>query len=163
MSSVTEYEWKQIEGQRIMAALGGAAALPAAGLLTGTGQGAPLFAAALASVTAAYHCWLLTDWTYHLSIKLKAADLLSLYRPRLIRFGVPAQYATLLHIVIAVIATLLGFAGERTALTTGISAEAGFIAALIYASGLGVNSLAFMVAQSRLNRDALAAIRAVHD
>ena len=42
MTDMTDAEFKQAEGQRILAGLGAIAALPGAGLVTGTGAGAPL-------------------------------------------------------------------------------------------------------------------------
>lgn len=130
MTDMTDAEFKQAEGQRILAGLGAIAALPGAGLVTGTGAGAPLFAAALCCVALAYLFWLLTDAVYFLSVKLKQAGLLHNWADYLLSRAGAFPWLTLIAALLTVILTLCGFAGERAGITAPISAALGFWLAL---------------------------------
>ncbi|WP_430430222.1 hypothetical protein [Oceanicaulis sp.] len=153
MTDMTDAEFKQAEGQRILAGLGAIAALPGAGLVTGTGAGAPLFAAALCCVALAYLFWLYTDGVYALSVKLKQAGVLSAWMGRLLRPGRPFQVITLLSAVANVLLTLCGFAGERAGIALPISAQTGFALALGWAGVCAVLALWGYVAMERLRAE----------
>jgi len=158
MTDMTDAEFKQAEGQRILAGLGAIAALPGAGLVTGTGAGAPLFAAALCCVALAYLFWLYTDGVYALSVHLKRRAALGAWRSRLLAVGIPFQVTTLIMAILTVLLTLCGYAGERAGIALPIDVKTGFALALGW--GLVCAALAFFgqVALGRLRRAARMAI-----
>ena len=152
-TSMTPLEWKQLEGSRILAGMAAVAALPGAGLVTGTQAGAPFFAAALASVAMAYLLWLCTDAVYYLSVQLGDRGLLEEWRPRLLRVGAPFQIGTLAFASLTVVLTLAGFGGERTAIRGPLSAEQGYIAALCFVGVCVVLGALAQIGVSTLRRD----------
>lgn len=160
MTDMTDAEFKQAEGQRILAGLGAIAALPGAGLVTGTGAGAPLFAAALCCVALAYLFWLYTDGVYALSVHLKRRGELIAWRSRLLAVGIPFQVITLLSAVATVLLTLCGFAGERAGITLPISAQTGFAIALGWGVVCAVLAVSGQLALGRLRRAVQMAIAA---
>jgi len=164
MTDMTDAEFKQAEGQRIIAGLGAIAALPGAGLVTGTGAGAPLFAAALCCVALAYLFWLFTDGVYALSVKLKQAGVLSDWMKRLLQPGRPFQLITLLSAAATVLLTLCGFAGERAGIALPISAQTGFALALGWGVLCAALSLWGYVALERLRAEVRACLANItHD
>ena len=160
MTDMTDAEFKQAEGQRILAGLGAIAALPGAGLVTGTGAGAPLFAAALCCVALAYLFWLYTDGVYALSVHLKRRGALGEWRSRLLAVGIPFQAITLIAAVATVLLTLCGFAGERAGMAFPISAQTGFVIALGWGVVCAVLAVSGQLALGRLRRAVQMAIAA---
>lgn len=124
---VNDYEWKQLEGQRIMPVLGAMAAVPGAAIIAASPAGAPLFCAALMLIAAAYVFWLFTDGIYHLTVhahKLPTyPDLLKRWMPR----GLHFQLMTVLYGGGSVICTVAGFAGQHSTLRGPLSVEQGFL------------------------------------
>ena len=158
MTDMTDAEFKQAEGQRILAGLGAITALPGAGLVTGTGAGAPLFAAALCCVALAYLFWLYTDGVYALSVHLKRRAALGAWRSRLLAVGIPFQAITLGAVIATVLLTLCGFAGERAGIALPITAQAGFAVALGWGGVCAALSVWGLIALGRLRRAARMAI-----
>lgn len=124
---MTPYEKKQVEGARIMPLMGAVGALPAAGLATQGPAGAPLFALAICLVAASYAFWVYTDGIYynathrqHLTVPLFL---------RMIRAGTRYQMAMMLYGTASVALTMLGFTGQHSTLSTGVSVNAGFVVA----------------------------------
>lgn len=160
MTDMTDAEFKQAEGQRILAGLGAIAALPGAGLVTGTGAGAPLFAAALCCVALAYLFWLFTDGVYALSVQLKRRGALAAWRPRLLAVGIPFQAITLGAAIATVLLTLCGFAGERAGIVLPIGVQAGFAVALGWGGVGAALSVWGLIALGRLRRQVRLALAA---
>jgi hypothetical protein len=118
-------EWKELEGQRIGAALGAVGALPAAALVVGkeVGPASPFFALALVAVVAAYLFWMFTDSIYHLSMAPIDEDELLLMRRR----GTPLSYACFGYGAASLLLSLFGLAAMHAGLRTTISVSDGFI------------------------------------
>lgn len=151
LSLVNDFEWKQLEGQRIMAALGGVAAVPGAGLISTGPAGAPLFAASLMLAAAAYACWLFTDGIYHVSVQ--ARDLIGKFQTMLPAFkslGVPLSRMTVVYAVASVLCTIGGFFGAHGSWRTPVSVEWGFLITLALSIVVGGHVLWVQRKLSRL-------------
>lgn len=122
---------KQLEGQRIMAALGGIAAVPGAGLIYMDAPGAPLFAAALVLVAGAYVCWLFTDGVYFLSVLARNMGKFRLFFPVLNGLGQPLSVGTIMYGGASLLSTLAGFLGAHGSWRVPVSVEAGFVLAAL--------------------------------
>jgi hypothetical protein len=146
---MNDSEWKQLEGQRIMAALGGIAAIPGAGLIYLGAAGAPLFAAALVLVAGAYVCWLFTDNIYHLSVLVRDRGKLRLFLPAMMTLGVPLSLSTILYGAASLLCTIAGFIGAHGSWRVPVSVDVGLVVAL----GIGLAMLAHLLTVYRtLNR-----------
>ncbi len=146
---MNDSEWKQLEGQRIMAALGGIAAIPGAGLIYLGAAGAPLFAAALVLVAGAYVCWLFTDNIYHLSVLVRDRGKLRLFLPAMMTLGVPLSLSTILYGAASLLCTILGMIGAHGAWRVAVTVDVGLVITL----AIGLAMLAHVLtAHRRLNR-----------
>lgn len=127
LSLVTDFEWKQLEGQRIMPVLGAVAALPGAALIAAGPAGAPLFCAALVMIAAAYIFWLFTDGIYELTVHAKALENRMELVKRWLGRGFHFQLMMVLYGAGSVICTVAGMAGEHSSLRVPVTTEQGFL------------------------------------
>ncbi len=149
LARMNDTEWKQLEGQRIMAALGGIAALPGAALISLGPAGAPLFATALVLVAGAYVCWLFTDGVYHMSVQARTVDKFRLFLPAMTSLGNPLSLATLVYGAGSLVCTIAGMIGAHGAWRVPVSVDVGLVLTL----GVALAMLAHVLTmRRRLNR-----------
>jgi|GEM_PF-2410970 len=149
LARMNDTEWKQLEGQRIMAALGGIAALPGAALISLGPAGAPLFATALVLVAGAYVCWLFTDNIYHLSVLVRDRGKIRLFLPAMMSLGTPLQMSTILYGAGSLVCTIAGMIGAHGAWRVPVSVDVGLVITL----GIALAMLAHVLTMHRrLNR-----------
>ena len=124
-------EYKAMEGQRIQAVLAAVGALPAAALVLGkeVSSGAPFFALALVTTTAAYLFWLYVDGVYYLTM----APLEREEREFMARRGYHFQHACFAYGSSSLLLSLYGLAAVHSGLTTSIPVWVGFVVTLVLA------------------------------
>jgi len=150
LARMNDSEWKQLEGQRIMAALGGIAAIPGAGLIYLGPAGAPLFAAALVLVAGAYVSWLFTDNIYHLSVLVRDRGKIRLFLPAMMSLGTPLQMSTILYGAASLLCSIAGMIGAHGAWRVPVSVDVGLVITLIMALAMVAHVLTAHRALNRL-------------
>lgn len=128
---MTPTEYKSLEGQRIQAVLGAVAALPGAALVASGAEGAPMFAAGLIAVAAAFMCWIYTDGVYHCSLVPNQTEA---EWDRLLRAGYRYQWGTFGYGALSIVLTLSGFAGVHSELRSPLTVGQGFMVDAIFAT-----------------------------
>lgn len=143
---MTPKDSKEIEGQRILPAIGGVAALPAAGLVSGGPESAALFCLALLTIAAGYWFWVLTDSYFykHLTARSRGwGDLI----PAITERALHCQRSMIGYCVVSILASLSGFAAMHSGLRTPVSVEAGFL--VLIPLGAAVIAHALLAERSR--------------